>query len=171
SADDSTTPLARSALLVLHSDNPRGTPYEELLDGVLNQLVRGGNAFQPPPGLPQFRGKETILSMVYAMVMSGRQDRVVALLERHLLTGSRYKHAIVIQALRNVGTPQAVGIIQKYAEGGENRNLAEATLADQDFPVLFEVYQRWNVVPPAQRTRETLLALVRGGCDQRSAMA
>jgi hypothetical protein len=169
--DYSTTLLARSALLVLRQDEARWTPYEELLDGVLNQLVRGGNAFQPPPGLPDFRGKETLLTMAYAMVMSGREDRLVALLERHLLTGSRYKHAVVVQALRNVGTPRAVGIIQKYAETGENRNLADATLADQYFPVLSEVYQRWGVVPPAQRTRAALLALVRSGCSERSAMA
>lgn len=171
STDYSTTLLARSALLVLHQDNPRWTPYEELLDGALNQLLRGGNAFQPPPGLPEFRGKETILTMVYAMVMSGSQDRAVALLERHLRTGSKYKHAIVIQALRNIGTPRAIGIIQTYAEGGENRNLADTTLADQNFPVLSELYQRWNLVPPPRRTRDELVAIVRSGCDQRTAMA
>src|SRR5262249_4672734 len=169
--DYNTVLLARSALLVLGAEPPKAMPYEELLDGVLNQLLRETHAFQPPSGLPDFRGKETVLAMTYAMVMSGNQERAVTLLERHLATGGKYKHAIVVQALRNIGTPRAVGLIQKYAETGENRNLADATLADQNVPFLFEIYQRWNVVPPAQRTRDSLLGLVHGGCDERAGMA
>ena len=56
--------------------------------------------------------------MVYAMVMSGNQEQVTDVLEKHLLTGGKYKQAIVLSALRNIGTPRAVGLIQKYAEAG-----------------------------------------------------
>ena len=163
--------LARSALLVLHEDNLGLIPYNELLDGVLNHLVRDGNAFQPPPGLPDFRGKETVFAMVYAMVMSGNQEQAVSILGPHLWNGSQYKHAVVLSALRNIGTQSAIGLIQQYAEKGPNRNLAETALGDEDYPVLFEMHDRWNVIPPAQRTEDNLRSIVQSGCDQRSAMA
>ena len=174
--DYSTTLLARSALLVLRQDSPRWTPYEQLLDGALNQLPRGASAaFQPMPELPGFRGKETVLTMVYAMVMSGRHDRAIALLERHLPSGTNDKHAVVIQALRNIGTPRAIAIIQKYAQGSsqspETPSVADRIMAEKESPTLVEIYQRWNLVPPSRRSRETLLALARRGCDERSAMA
>jgi hypothetical protein len=108
--------LARSALLVLQQDNPKLVPYNEVLDNVLNNLVRDRNAFPPLPVLPDFSGKETVFTMVYAMVMSGNQEAVTGILEKHLLTGSKYKQAVVLSALRNIGTPRAVGLIQKYAE-------------------------------------------------------
>ena len=169
--DYTTATLARSALLVLRQDEPKLIPYDELLDSLLSHLVSDGTPFQPLPSLPSFRGKETVFTMVYAMVMNGNQERVVDILKRHSLTGSRYKQAIVLSALRNVGTPCAIGVIQQYAEKGQDRNLAETTLADEDYPVLSEIHDRWDMVPPAQRTRDNLTLLVEGGCNQRSALA
>jgi hypothetical protein len=163
--------LARSALLVLHADNAALIPYNELFDGVLNQLVRNSNAFQPPPGLPDFRGKETVFAMTYAMVMSGEQDQAIALLAKHLQTGSEYKHAVILSALRNIGTQSAIGFIQQYAEKGPDRNLGENTLAHEDYPSLSDIYSRWNMVPPAQRTQDNLRALVQSGCNDRAVMA
>jgi hypothetical protein len=129
--------LARSALLVLHQDDPKLISFEELLDAVLNHIVDDGTPFTPLTDLPNFRAKETVFTMVYAMVMSGNQDQAVEILARHSLTGSRYKQAVVLSALRNVGTPRALSIIQQYAEKGQDRNLAETTLADEDYPVPF----------------------------------
>jgi hypothetical protein len=169
--DYTTAILARSALLVLRQDEPKLIAYDELLDTLLNHLVSDGTPFQPLPSLPSFRGKETVFTMVYAMVMSGNQERVIDILERHSLTGSRYKQAIVLSALRNVGTPRAISIIQQYAEKGQDRNLAETTLADEDYPVLSEIHDRWDMVPPAQRTQDNLRLVVEGGCNQRSALA
>ena len=169
--DYSTTLLARSALLVLRRSDSGLVPYDELLDGALNHLVRDGNGFPAPPGLPAFGGKETVLTMVYAMVMGGKQERAVELLAKHRFTGSKYKQEVVLSALRNVGTQRAKGLIQEYAEKGQDRNVAEATLADEDFPVLVELFERWYLVPPPQRTRQQLLAIARSGCDQRPAMA
>ena len=163
--------LARSALLVLQQDVQGLVPYEEVLDSVLNNLAVESNAFPPLPALPQFRGKETVLTMVYAMVMSGNQEHLIDLLEKHLLTGSKFKQAVVLSALRNVGTPRAIGLMQKYAESGPDSNLAQAAIADEDYPVLFELHDRWNMVPPAQRTRDNLRQIVQGGCNQRAAMA
>lgn len=163
--------LARSALLVLHEDNLGLVPYNELFDSVLNHLVRDGNAFQPPSGLPDFRGKETVFAMTYAMVMSGQQEQAVSLLGPHLWNGSMYKHAVVLSALRNIGTQSAIGLIQQYAEKGPDRNLGEATLADEDYPSLADIYARWNMVPPAQRTQDNLRALVQTGCNDRAVMA
>jgi hypothetical protein len=166
-----TSILARSALLVLHQDKPGLIPYNELFDSVLNHLVRDGNAFQPPPGLPDFRGKETVFTMTYAMVMSGQQEQAVTLLGPHLWNGSEYKHAVVLSALRNIGTQSAIGLIQQYAEKGPDRNLGENTLADEDYPVLSDVYARWNMIPPAQRTQDNLRTLVQSGCNDRGVMA
>jgi len=163
--------LARSALLVLHEDNLGLVPYNELFDSVLNHLVRDGNAFQPPPGLPDFRGKETVFAMTYAMVMSGQQEQAVSLLGPHLWNGSEYKHAVVLSALRNIGTQSAIGLIQQYAEKGPDRNLGENTLADEDYPSLADIYARWNVIPPAQRTQDNLRAIMQSGCNDRAVMA
>src|SRR5262249_20297411 len=120
------TMLARSALLVLRKDDPHLVPFPELFDGVLDHLVADGNTFPPPPGLPDFRGKETVLTMLYAMVMAGEQERAVDVLAKHVLTGSKYKQSVVLSALRNVGTPRAKGLIQQYADKGQDPNLAEA---------------------------------------------
>jgi len=163
--------LARSALLVLQQEAAGPAPYDDLFDSVFNNLAPETNAFPPLPALPHFRGKETALTMVYAMVMSGNQEHAVDLLEKHLLTGSRFKQAIVLSALRNVGTPRAVGLMQKYVESGPDSNLAQAAIADEDYPVLFEMHDRWNTIPPAQRTRDNLRQIVQRGCDQRAAMA
>jgi hypothetical protein len=165
------TMLARSALVVLRRDDPGLVPFDELFDGVLGRLVASGNSFPSPPGLPDFRGKELVFTMLYAMVMSGGEERAVDVLARHLLIGSKYAQGIVLSALRNVGTPRAKGLIQQYADKGQDPNLAETTLADEDFPVLIELYQRRDVVPPASRVRERLLEMVRGGCDDRATMA
>jgi hypothetical protein len=175
-AADQNTPyttamLARSALLVLHQDDPGLIPYNELLDGVLNHLLRDGNAFQPPPGLPDFRGKETVFAMVYAMVMSGQQEQAVSLLGPHLASGSQYKQAVVLSALRNIGTPSAIGLIQQYAERGPDRNVGENALADEDYPSLADIYSRWGLVPPERRTQDSLRAMVQSGCNERAVMA
>jgi len=169
--DYTTAILARSALLVLQQDDSKRISYEELFDSILNHLVSDGTPFQPLAGLPHFRAKETVFTMVYAMVMSGNQERAVDILEKNSLTGSRYKQAVVLSALRNVGTPRAIGVIQQYAEKGQDRNLAETTLADEDYPVLFEIHDRWNMIPPQQRTRDNLRTIMQSGCDQRSVMA
>jgi hypothetical protein len=169
--DYTTEMLARSALVVLQQDDAKLISYDELLDGLLTKLVSDGTPFQQIASLPSFRGKETAFTMVYALVMSGQQERAVDILEKHALTGSRYKQAVVLSALRNIGTPRALSVIQEYAEKGQDRNLAEATLADEDYPALGEIHDRWNVIPPAERTHDNLRAIVQSGCDQRSAMA
>ena len=169
--DYTTAMLARSALLVLGQSEAKLISYDELLDTLLTHLVSDGTPFQPLASLPGFRGKETVMTMVYALVMSGNQERAVDILERHASNGSRYKQGVVLSALRNIGTPRALSIIQQYAEKGQDRNLAEATLADEDYPVLFELHDRWELVPPAQRTQNNLRAIVQGECNQRSVMA
>jgi hypothetical protein len=163
--------LARSALLVLQQDTPGLISYNELFDSLLNHLVRDGNGFPPPAGLPDFRGKETLFAMTYAMVMSGNEEQAVNILGPHLWNGSQYKQAVVLSALRNIGTQSAIGLIQQYAEKGPDRNLGENTLADEDYPALSDIYQRWNMIPPAQRTQDNLRAIMQSGCDQRAVMA
>lgn len=169
--DYTTEILARSALLVLQHDDAKLIPYAELFDNLLNRLVNDGSPFQPLAGLPDFRGKETVFTMVYALVMSGNQDRAAEILGKNSLTGGRYKQAVILSALRNIGTPRAISLIQEYAEKGQDRNLAEATLADEDYPVLSEIHDRWNLVPPAQRTRDNLRSMVQSGCSQRGVLA
>ena len=164
--------LARSALVVLHHDNPEWEKFDNLLSSVLNSALNSGNVYPQPRDLHTgFDGKELVFTMVYALVMSGQQERAVGILEQHLSSGSQLKQAVVLQALRNIGTQGAIGLIQKYQENGDYHNLAENTLADQDMPVLSEIYARWNLVPPEARTRENLLQIVQGGCGMREALA
>jgi len=166
--------LARSALMVLHRDTEaRRIAYLELLDRVLNNLARSASAYRLAPDLPEAHGKDLALIMVYALVMSGNRDRVTDLLEKHLTTGSAYKQAVALQGLRNIGTPRAIGLIQKYAESGADKNLAQTTLADEDYPVLAELQERWTLVPPRERRRDKLLGILQseGACSERAAMA
>jgi hypothetical protein len=164
--------LARSALVVLHRDNPEWEKFDNLVSSVLNSPLNSGNVYPQSPDLQAgFGGKELVFTMVYALVMSGQQERAVDILEQHLSTGSRLKQAIVLQALRNIGTQRAIGLIQAYQEKGDYHNLAENTLADQDMPALSEVYARWNLVTPAARTRENLMKIVREGCSERQSLA
>jgi len=164
--------LARSAQLVLGRDDPQSEKFQNLLSSVLNSTLNSGNEYPPPSDLqPGFDGKEVVFTMVYAMVMAGQQERAVDILEPHLWVGSRFNQAVVLQALRNIGTQRALGLIQNYQEKGDYHNLAENTLVDRDLPVLSEIYQRWNVIPPAARTRSNLLQMVEGGCGEREAVA
>jgi hypothetical protein len=164
--------LARSALVALYRDDPKWESFDNLLSSVLNSALNSGNVYRQPRDLHAgFGGKELVLTMVYALVMSGQQERAVDILEQHLFNGSQVKQAIVLQALRNIGTQRAISLIQKYQEKGDYHNLAENTLADQDMPVLSEVYARWSLVPPEMRDRKNLLQIVQGGCGVREALA
>jgi hypothetical protein len=164
--------LARSALLELGHDDPQWESFDKVLSSVLNSTLDSGNEYPTVYDLsPGFDGKELVFTMVYAMVMAGQQERAVDILEPHLASGSRLNQAVVLQALRNIGTQRAVGLIQSYQEKGDYHNLAENTLIDRDWPLLSEIYQRWNLVPPAARTRSNLLQIVEGGCGEREALA
>ena len=171
--DAHTIALARSALVVLGEDRGlKVAPLDELLDSLLNNLGRDSETVLPARGLePGFGDNEAVLTLVYALVMNGQQERATSDLERHLSVGSDYKHALILQALRNIGTPRAVGLIQRYLEKGEGKQMAQNTLADQDTPVLFELHDRWNLVPAARRTRGELTRIVNSGCNQATAMA
>ena len=164
--------LARSALVVLHRDDPKWESFDNLLSSVLNSALNSGNVYPQPRDLHAgFGGKELVFTMVYALVMSGQQEHAVDILEQHLFNGSQFKQAVLLQALRNIGTQRAISLIQKYQEKGDYHNLAENTLADQDMPVLSEIYARWNLVPPEVRTRKNLLQTVQRGCGVREALA
>ena len=164
--------LARSALFELGSDDPQWERFDKVLSSVLNGTLNSGNEYPTVYDLsPGFDGKELVFTMVYAMVMAGQQDHAVDILEPHLWNGSRLSQAIVLQALRNIGTQRAVGLIQSYQEKGDYHNLAENTLIDNDWPLLSEIYQRWNLVPTASRTRSNLLQMVENGCGEREALA
>ena len=171
--DAHTISLARSALVVLGEDRGlKVAPLDELLDSLLNNLGRDSETVLPAKGLEAgFGDNEAVLTLVYALVMNGQQERATSDLERHLSVGSVYKQALILQALRNIGTPRAVGLIQRYLEKGEGKQMAQNTLANQDTPVLFELHDRWNLVPPARRTRGELTRIVNSGCNKATAMA
>jgi hypothetical protein len=171
--DAHTNALARSALLVLGEDRGlKVAPIGEVLDSLLNNSSPETENVLPAPGLePGFGDKEAILTLVYAMVMSGQQEVATSDLERHLFVGSRYKQAIILQALRNIGTPRAVGLIQRYLEKGEGKQMAQNTMADQVTPALFELHDRWNLVPPSRRTRAELTKLANSGCSETASLA
>jgi hypothetical protein len=165
--------LARSALFEMHrDDDPQWESFDKVLSSVLNSTLNSGNEYPAVYDLsPGFDGKELVFTMVYAMVMAGQEERAIDILEPHLWNGSRLSQAIVLQALRNIGTQRAVGLVQSYQEKGDYHNLAENTLIDNDWPLLSEIYQRWNLVPPGERNRSSLLQIVENGCGEREALA
>ncbi|HLK50957.1 MAG TPA: hypothetical protein VKT49_22605 [Bryobacteraceae bacterium] len=171
--DAHTIALARAALLVLGEERGiKVASLDEVLDSLLNNMSRETEGVLPAKGLePGFGDNEAALTLVYGLVMSGQQERATNDLERHLAFGSLYKQAVILQALRNIGTPRAVGLIQRYLEKGEGKQMAQNTLADQDTPVLFELHDRWNLVSPSRRTRRELAKIVNSGCNQTTAMA
>lgn len=165
--------LARSALVVLGED--RGFPewpLERLLDRALSLLARSTHAFQPPDGLPDsFDSEDLIFTVVYALAVSGHIEQATDVLERHLSTDSDFKRGVVLQSLRNLGTPRATELVQRFAERGDDRNLAENLLADLYYPFLEDLHKHLHLIPPAERARENLLRLANEPCTRRGALA
>ena len=99
--------LARAAVTVLGED--RGFPdwpLERLLERTLAQLQRGVSpAYNLPDAMPDgFRGEHLVLATVYALVVSGQEEKATDVLEAQLASGSSFKRGVILQALRNIGT-------------------------------------------------------------------
>ena len=165
--------LARAALAVTGQDQgfPEW-PMERVLDRALDLLSGPSHAFQTPRGMAAgFEGPQAAFAAVHALVTTGQAEKAEAVLERHLTSGARFKRAVVLQALRNIGDARSTALIQRFAEVGDDHNLAENLLADQRFPFLHELAARLSRIPPAERTRERLLSATAEGCGERSALA
>jgi hypothetical protein len=165
--------LARSALLVMGEDHGfPDWPLERLLDRVLEMMI-GTHAFAAPRGLPAgFDGPQVVFAMVHALVTTRQAAQAEDVLERHLATGARFKHAVVLQALRNIGDARSTSLLQRFAEQRDDQNLAENLLADQQFPFLDDLARRLSMIPPSARGRSSLLATAGSeGCGERQALA
>ncbi len=166
--------LARCALVVLGRDKgfPEW-PLERLLERTLYLLrEEGSHAFQPvPDGMEGFGGDDLVFTMVYALVAAGRSEKAVDALQGSLSASSGFRRGVALQALRNIGTPRATGLIQGFAESGDNRNLAENLLADLHYPFLQDLYEHLPLIPPAERSRESLLQLASEPCARQGALA
>lgn len=165
--------LARSALLVLGKDEGfPDWPVTRLLDRTLNQLQRRSHAYHLPSQVPAgYGGEDLVFTIVYALVTAGKTEDAIDVLEHHLDSGSRYKRGVVLQALRNVGTPRANSLIQQVANTRDDRNLAENLLADHHYPFLEELQQHLHLIPPHQRGREELFAIAGERCSRRATLA
>lgn len=148
--------LARGALLVLDRDRDfPGWPPARLLDRLLDQLTPG-TAFSAPEG--NFRNDQVVHALVYAMVMSGRADEAIEVLEQHSDSRVPFKRATVLQALRNIGSDAAGEVLQLAASGnGQDDNLAANLLADYHYPFLHELASRAGAVPTDQRQQALLI--------------
>ncbi len=166
--------LARCALVVLGRDEgfPEW-PLERLLERTLYLLrEEGSHAFQPvPAGMEGFGGEDLVFTVVYALVAAGRSEEAVDILGRSLSARAGFRRGVALQALRNIGTPRATGLIQGFAESGDNRNLAENLLADLHYPFLQDLYEHLPLIPPAERSRESLLQLASEPCTRGGALA
>lgn len=164
--------LARSALLVLDEDEGfPDWPVERLLDRTLNQLQRRSHAYHLPPEMPAgFGGDNLVFTLVYAMVMSGESGKAIDVLERHIHSGNAYKRAVVLQALRNIGSRRANGLVQQVADTRNDRNLAENLLADHHYPFLEELQQNLHLIPSDRRSRKELLAIAAQRCSRQAAL-
>ncbi len=163
--------LARSALHVLGED--RGFPdwpLDKLLERTLTMLQP--HSFPEMPHLPDhFENEELVFSTVYALVVSGEQDKAIQVLGRQLQINNKYSQAVALQALRNIGSPEANALIQEFLQKGDDHNLAENLLADLHYPFWIEVQKRWALIPRQERERQRLHAMAAEGCGERSALA
>ena len=165
--------LARAAVTVLGED--RGFPdwpLERLLERTLAQLQRGVSpAYNLPDTMPDgFRGKHLVLATVYALVVSGQEEKATDVLEAQLASGSNFKRGVILQALRNIGTDRATGIVQQAADDNGD-SLPTNLLADHYYPFLHELYDNWELVPLAERDRESLTALADADCGRPASVA
>lgn len=165
--------LARSALVVLGRDEGfPDWPIEKLLDRSLNQLQRRSHAYNLPPEMPPgFGGEDLVFTLVYAMVMSGEAERAIDVLEGHIASGNAYKRAVVLQALRNIGSQRANSLVQRVADTRDDRNLAENLLADHHYPFLAELQQHAHLIPSHRRTREELFKIAAERCSKQAGLA
>lgn len=165
--------LARSALLVLGRDAGfPDWPVPRLLERVLDQLQRSSHAYHLPPEVPAgFGGEELVFTVVYALVVSGQADRAVDVLEQSVKSDNAFRRGVALQALRNIGSQQASAVIQRFADAGDDRNLAENLLADHHYPFLAELRQRLPLLAPERRNRRSLVKAAREGCTERAALA
>lgn len=169
----STHVLARSALTVLGKD--RGFPdwpVERLLDQILATLLPEGAAYQPLPGLPPgWSSEDMVFTVVYALTVTGQGEKATDVLESHLALkparDSDFKRAVVLQALRNIGSPRATELIRQAAGPYDDHNIAENLLADLQHPFLEELRQHLPLIPPSARDRRKLLGYAREGCTTR----
>ena len=165
--------LARAALTVLGED--RGFPdwpLERLLERTLAQLQRGVSpAYNLPNAMPDgFRGEHLVLAIVYALVVSGQEEKATDVLEAQLATGSNFKRGVILQALRSIGTDRATGIVQQATDDSGD-SLPTNLLADHYYPFLHELYDHWELVPLAERDRESLTALADADCGRPASVA
>jgi hypothetical protein len=175
--DFGTSTLARALRLVRGTD--RGFPewpVERLLDRALTLMIGSTNAMMWARDLPPgFGGDEAVYAIVYALVIGGRAEAAIDTLEAHLVqppTESRdLKRAVVLQALRNIGSPRADELIRRAGRDGKDGNLPENLLADLHYPFHLDLASRWNLIPGSERSRTALRGLAGERCSERGAMA
>jgi hypothetical protein len=142
-----------------------------LLDKTLGELTIGLGFPAPPDFAPGFGNEDLVFTLVYALAMGGSVEQATDVLERHLGGATEYKRAVVLQALRNLGTPRASNLIQKEAERGGGDNLAQNLLSDLHYPFHEDLRSRLALIPPHERTRERLAVLAAEGCGIKPALA
>lgn len=153
--------LARAALAVLGKEGTQfeAWPLSRLLDRSLQQLVPGQLNSVKPAG---FRNEHTIYTLAFAMVMAGQQEALIKVLEQHLNTRISFKRAVILQALRNIGSRDANELIQQVANEVDNQSqLATNLLADYHYPFLQQLAQRIKQIPIDQREPAQLLHMAK----------
>ena len=163
--------LARAALLVLGKDDAHPEyPVQRLLDQELAQLLPGRDLLSA--GAPRgFGGDDLIYTLTWALAVSGRGGAAERVLEAHAGSGSDYKRSVALQALHNLGTPHAQGVIQKATEVREIGFVAGSLLLEDQFPPLRELAAHWHDIPLSERSREEFVREIGKGCGPRSILA
>lgn len=164
--------LASAAMHAIgRGDASREWPAPRILDKTLAELHRGLSFETPPDIPPRYGNEDLIFTLVYALVIGGATEQATDILEQHLPDAPRYKRAVILQALRNIGTRRASALIQKDATRGGDRNLSENLLVDLHYPFLDDLRSRLPLIPPAERNRAALARFTAEGCGVRPALA
>lgn len=164
--------LASAAMHAIGRSKASGEwPAPRVLDKTLAELHRGLSFEIPPDFPPRYGNEDLVFTLVYALVIGGATERAIDILGQHLPEAPRYKRAVILQALRNIGTRRASELIQKEATRGSDRSLAENLLVDLHYPFLDDLRSRLPLIPPGERKRATLARLAGEGCGVRPALA
>lgn len=150
-------------------------PITRLLDRGLSLMPGSSNALIWSAELPHgFGGDDFVYALVYALSIAGDADRAIQVLERHIASADvykDYKRAVVLQALRNMGSARGDDLIRRAGAQGKDANLPENLLADLHYPFHLDLRQRWRLIPPEQRTRASLARVAAERCGERAALA
>lgn len=165
--------LARAALIALGERGEWSAAQSvELLERSIEMLDIAQPSLFTEDGMRVGFGTDDVLfTLLYALVQNGQGDQAVAVLSRHLDAPNEFSRAVVLQALRYIGTPRSSDMLKGESQENRDAMLRANLLADTYFPFFDDIYRRQSMIPRDQRDRHSLLTIAQQGCGERASLA